>query len=61
MHLAEQMQTLAAAVQEHQLTPIVFTYASTQASIDAHSQALCELVDNLAGMPEISLVGRSLG
>jgi len=42
-------------------TPVSFTYASTRDPISAHSSALRELVENLPGLPRISMVGHSLG
>jgi pimeloyl-ACP methyl ester carboxylesterase len=40
---------------------IAFSYASTRDPISAHSAALRELVENLAGEPSISVVGHSMG
>ncbi len=42
-------------------TCITFSYASTRDPISAHSAAIRELVENLAGEPRISMVGHSLG
>jgi len=42
-------------------TVVSFSYASTRDPITTHSAALRELVENLPGQPQISMVGHSLG
>jgi hypothetical protein len=40
---------------------VSMAYASTRESIESHSAALRELVENLPGRPKLSFVGHSLG
>ena len=42
-------------------TVVTFGYASTRADIDAHGQALADVVSDLDTAPRISFVGHSLG
>ncbi len=61
MRSSDSMQPLARAVQDQGWQPVVFGYASTQASIDEHAAAFRQVVDNLPGKPRLAIVGHSLG
>ena len=64
MPIAEELRRMESVEVDRHATKricVAMAYASTRDSIDHHSAAMRELLENLPGKPRISFVGHSLG